>query len=275
MSDELENKTSAWQPLTFKGVARFARGSYNRVFLIELFVAFSFALAAVWFVGVGWAPVLEQAIERLGRGAVIEQGSLFWPGEKAERLAEGPFIEFIVTPGGDAAIGQTADLQVELTQHELKFRSLFGYLAIPYPADQRILLAPEEAAATWGAWKGPLFLIVFLGIVVGLLFLWPITAAFYTAPALLFGFYVSRPTTFPERFRLCSAALMPAALLLCAALALYALRQLSLVGFLVAWMMHLMLGWIYVAVGLLQLPTTSPLTGGNPFSSARTRPGGL
>lgn len=274
MSDDSENKTSAWQPLTFKGVARFARGSYNRVFLVEVFVAFAFALAAVSFFGTGWIPVLEQAIERLGRDAVIEAGELSWPGDKAERLAEGPFIEFIVAPAGDGSIGQTADLQIELGGRELKLRSLFGYLAIPYPTDRQIVLDPEEAAATWGAWEGPVLLMVFAGVVVGLLLLWPFLAVFYSAPALLFGFYVNRPTSFPERFRLCSAALMPAALFLGAALALYALRQLSLVGFLVAWILHVIIGWVYVAVGMMQLPTTSPAKS-NPFALGKGPKGSL
>lgn len=272
MSDSFENKAMAWQPLTFKGVARFAHASLNRLFLLQLAVAVAVACVTVWFVSLGWIPTLEQAIENLRPGAAIDRGRLLWPDDRAERLSEGPFIEFTASPRGDGAIGQTADLQVELTASELKLRSLFGYLAIPYPAEGAVGLSPGEAGASWGAWKGPTLALTFLATLVSLSLSWLALGMFYSAPALLFGFYVNRPTVFAERFKLCMASLLPAALFFAAAMVLYAIRQLSLVGLLVAWLLHIVLGWAYVAIAMLQLPAErSPK--GNPFADARSAGG--
>jgi hypothetical protein len=268
MPDRFESKAIAWQPLTFKGVASFAHASLNRLLLLQLAVAIAIASLTVWFVTAGWAPTLEQGIERLRPGAAIEQGRLKWPEQSAERLSEGPFIEFTVSPGGDGSIGQTADLQVDLTATELKLRSLFGYLAAPYPNGGDIGLSPEEAAASWGAWKGPALALIFLGTLVSLPLTWLALGVLYSVPALLFGFYIHRHTLFVERFKLCMAALLPAALFFAAAMILYTMRHLSLVGLLVAWILHILLGWTYVTVAMLQLPARKT-TAGNPFATSR------
>ena len=267
MSDESENKAGAWQPVTFKGVAQFAHASLGRLFLAQLAVAALTAIVVVWFLTTAWIPVVEQAIGQTRPGAAIEQGKLVWPGGQAQRLAESSFIEFIVAPGEDHGIGQTADLQVELSAGELKLRSLFGYLALPY-STERISLNPGDVEATWGAWKGPLAATVGGLTVVWLLVVWFVLAAVYSVPALLFGFYANRPTAFAERFKLSAAALLPAALLLDAAIFLYALGQLTLVGLVVAVVLHVALGWAYLIIAMLQLPTVETAEGGNPFTNS-------
>ncbi len=274
MSDPSEKKAAAWQPLTFRGVAQFARASSRRLFLAQLAVAVTVVTVSVWTVFVAWIPVTEQAIDNARQGAEIRGGNLVWPGGQAERLAEGPFIEFIVSPGGERSIGQTADLQVEFAHAELRIRSLFGYLAFPYATTGTTPLGPEEAAATWGAWKGPSLMIFAAFAMIWLLITWSALAACYTAPALLFGFYVNRRMGFAERYRLCAASLLPAALFLAAAIALYSLRQLSLVGLLVAWLLHILLGWTYVIVATLQLPAEKTAAR-NPFARPGAAKGGI
>ena len=90
-------------------------------------------------------------------------------------------------------------------------------------------------------------------------------ACVYSVPALLFGFYANRPTSFAERFKLSAAALLPAALLFDAAILLYALGQLTLVGLAVANVLHILVGWAYLIIAMLQLPMVEAATG-NPFS---------
>ena len=92
-----------------------------------------------------------------------------------------------------------------------------------------------------------------------------VLAAVYSVPALLFGFYSNRPMAFAERFKLSAAALLPAALLFDAAIFLYALGQLTLVGLGVAGVLHIALGWAYLIIAILQLPTVE-IAKGNPFS---------
>lgn len=269
MSDETENKVGAWQPLTFKGAARFAHASPGRLFLVQLAVAVTTAIVLVWFLTIGWIPVVDRAIKAAKPGAAIERGRLVWPGGQAERLAESSFIEFVVTPGGDNGIGQTADLQVELSAGEMKLRTLFGYLAFPY-SDGRISLNPGDVAATWGAWKSPLAALVGGFTVAWLLIVWFMVAAVYSVAALLLGFYANRPSTFYERFKISAASLLPAALLLDAAILLYGLGLLSLVGLAVANLLHFAVGWAYLIIAMLQLPAIETAKG-NPFSKSGGR----
>lgn len=271
MSDDSENKAGAWQPLTFNGAARFAHASLGRLFLAQFIVAVTTAIVLVWFLTIGWIPVVDRAIKETRPGAAIERGRLVWPGGQSQRLAESSFIEFVVTPGGDHSIGQTADLQVELSVDEVKLRSLFGYLALPY-SGERMSLSPEDVEATWGAWKSPLSAVIGGFTVVWLLMAWFVLAAVYSVPALLLGFYANRPSTFAERFKISAASLLPAALLLDAAILLYGLGLLSLVGLVVANALHFAVGWAYLVIAMLQLPTVETAQG-NPFSKFSGRGG--
>lgn len=271
MSDDTENKGGAWQPLTFKGAARFAHASPGRLFLAQLAVALTTAIVLAWFFKIGWIPVVDRAIEQTRPGATIERGRLVWPGGQAQRLAESSFIEFVVTPGGNHGIGQTADFQIELGAEELKLRSLFGYLALPY-SEERVSLSPEDLAAMWGAWRTPLAAAVGGLTVVWLLLFWVVLAAIYSVPALLLGFYANRPSTFAERFKISAASFLPAALFLDAAILLYAQGQLTLVGLAVANLLHFVVGWAYLIIAMLQLPTVET-SKGNPFSKSGGRGG--
>jgi hypothetical protein len=62
---------------------------------------------------------------------------------------------------------------------------------------------------------------------------------------------------------------MPGALLMSGAILLYSFNRLNLVGLLFAWLLHIVVGWIYVGIAPSRLPrlTAGPHPRDNPFGS--------
>jgi hypothetical protein len=97
-------------------------------------------------------------------------------------------------------------------------------------------------------------------------------ALIYSPVARLIAFFSDRKLGMGGSWRLCSAALIPGALLLSAALFLYGLAILDLLHLLLAVGLHLVVGWVYVVIATLQLPKgeIKMAPKGNPFSDAPT-----
>jgi hypothetical protein len=97
------------------------------------------------------------------------------------------------------------------------------------------------------------------------------------APVRLIAFYADREMKIGAAWRLAGAAMMPGALLMSGAVVLYSLHRLNLVGLLFAWLLHLVLGWIYVGIAPARLPrlSTALPRRRNPFGSGqrKTKPG--
>jgi len=262
-----------WQPLTFGGVASFARASSGRLFFVQFLMASLVAVSVVWFLIAAWFPVVQKAIAQLPAQGGIQHGQLQWTNTSPARLAEDAFLSIVVNANGSAPISQNADVQLELGRSGLRIKSLFGYLAVPYPADWVIGLNRAEAGPWWGAWRP--FILVGTGITVavGLWFSWLVLATIYMAPVRLIAFYADRELTIGAAWRVAGAALLPGALLMSGAIVLYSLHRLNLVGLLFAWLLHLVLAWIYAAIAparLPRLPTALPRRR-NPFGTERKK----
>ena len=54
-----------WQPITFGGVASFARASFGRLFIVQFIVALLVAGSVICFLVAAWFPVAQKAIARL------------------------------------------------------------------------------------------------------------------------------------------------------------------------------------------------------------------
>ena len=52
----------AWEPLTPRGVAAFARASFERLFIVQGLFALLAAAAVVWVLSDGVFPVIDDAI---------------------------------------------------------------------------------------------------------------------------------------------------------------------------------------------------------------------
>jgi len=260
--------TFAWEPLTPRGVAAFARARLSRLLLVQFVVASLAAAAAVWFLSDGCFPTVRTAIRHLPAVGEIRAGRLDWSGHTLQILAEGRVLAFIVDPNHSGQIHSPADVQIEFGAQTVRVISLLGYQDFPYPPDEIISFNRTELEPLWGAWEPEWLAITVLAVVAGLMLLWAAMATVYFLPAWLIGFLTNRDLNFRASWKLAGAALMPGALLLTAAIVLYDFAALDLIQFCFIVGAHFALGWIYLFLSQLFLPrieSTPPKN--NPFAS--------
>ena len=78
MTTPTEPPLPAWQPLTRRGVAAFARATMRRLLLVQFLFAVLSAGCVVWFLCTAWLPVVAEAIRQLPPGAEFRSGVLRW-----------------------------------------------------------------------------------------------------------------------------------------------------------------------------------------------------
>ena len=250
----METPVAPWEPITFGGAAAFSRASLGRLLLVQFIVALLVAASVLCFLISAWFPVIHEAIARLPEKGAIRRGQLDWAGPSPAWLAEGTFLSIIVDPAGGARTGQSADVQVEFERDSFKVCSLFGCLEIPYPQHWAVALNRTEAEPWWGAWRPFLLVGIAVGVVLGLMAIWLALAAFLSLPLRLIAFYSDRAATWPACWRMAGAVQLPGALLMSGAIFLYGFNRLNLVGFLFAWVLHLVSAWLYVGIIPARLP---------------------
>lgn len=266
-----------WQPLTFGGVASFARARWGRLLLLQTIVAAFVVAAGVVFLSRCWFPVMTQATQDLTAYGAVRGGQLAWPKTEAVVLAENRFLSLVVDLADSGATGQVADLQVEFTRDRIKFASLLGYTELPYPVGWAIELNRQTLDPWWNAWR-PAFL--FGGIVATLVFLfvsWFVLATLYALPVWVLAWIARRSASLAQCWRVAAAALLPGAIWLGGAILLYVGEQLSLVGLGAAFGLHFLIAWIYLLGAPFHLPTKSraiSATEKNPFTPASPAPPG-
>ena len=77
-----------WQPLTFSGVAAFARAPRGRLLLLQSLVAAFNVAVVVLLLLRGWFPVVNKAVQGLGDFGALRNARLAWPKTEAVVLAE-------------------------------------------------------------------------------------------------------------------------------------------------------------------------------------------
>ena len=261
-----ETPPTAWEPLTPRGVAAFARAGFGRLLLVQFIVALLAAGAVVWFVHNGCFPAIGVAIQKLPATGEIRSGRLDWAGGHPELLAEDRFLAFDVDLDHSGQISPISDVKIEFGRETVRVFSLFGYLDWPYPRDYIIAFNRNELEPLWGAWAAEILVIAGAVVTIGLLLSWWLLATLYFLPVWLFGLYTNRDLNFRQSWRLAGAALMPGALLLAAAIVLYGIGFLNLISFLFAFGAHFLIGWIYLFLSLIFVPRTQAAPRrGNPF----------
>jgi hypothetical protein len=262
-----------WQPITFGGVAAFSRGSLGRLLLVQFIVALFVAASVLCFLILAWFPAIQKAIARLPDKGAIRRGQLEWNSASPAWLTETPFLSIIVDAAGGSRSGQSADVQLELERNGFKICSLFGCAAVPYPKAWTLALNRAEDDAWWGAWRPFLLVGVGVGVVIGLMASWLVLATLYTPPLRMITFYSDRQATWQGCWRIAGAAQLPGALLMTGATFLYGVNRLNLVGFLFAWLLHVVTGWIYMGIAPARLPrlAAAPRRRGNPFGTGRKK----
>jgi hypothetical protein len=256
----------AWQPLTARGVAAFASATVGRLLLVQFIIALLVAGLVVWFVHKAWFPTISEAIRNLPSEGAIRSGRLEWPGPSPKCLAEGRFLALVVDLDHTGEARSPAQVQVEFGRQDFKVYSLFGYLRGAYPRRGAVAFNQTELEPWWGAWAPPILAIVAGLVVAGLMMLWACLATLYCLPVWLVGLFADRDCSLGGSWRLAGAALMPGALLMCAAILTYGWGALDLVRLTLAGAVHLVVGWVYVVVSPLCLPRHPEATANiNPF----------
>ncbi len=269
---KLPEQTSPWQPMTFGGVAAFATGTTARLLKVQLLMGLVASGCLVWFVASAWFAGLDAAIDRLPEQSAIRNGRLEWDPSAPPRLIEGPFLSITVNASGDANIGTPADLQLILGTESFRLQSIFGHWQLPYPRGWTLSLARSEVKPWWRA-RQPFLLAAGLAVgLLGLLLSWWLLAVTYAFPVRWIASAARRELTFAGSWRIAGASLLPGVLLMSVAVVSYGLHRLPLPGLLLAWVLHLLIGWVYAAVAPLCLPRRAvpPSAVGNPFRDEET-----
>lgn len=260
----------AWEPITPRGVAAFARASFERLFVVQSIVALLAAASVVWLLSKGIFPTVEAAIGQLPDSGEIHSGKLEWRADSPVMLAEGRIIALSVDLEHGGSLRSPADFQFEFGRESLVVYSLFGETEIKYPRGYVIAANQTDARPIWGAWAPDILGLSAIGTFFGLLIVWALLASFYCLPVWLICFYTNRDLGLGASWRLAGAALMPGALLLSASLVLYtySVGGFDFVQLCFAFGMHLVIGWIYVFVSPMFLNRALPSQKKNPFTQS-------
>jgi len=258
----------AWEPITPRGVAAFARASFERLFVVQSIFALIAAAAMVWILSDGVYPTIDTAISQLPETGEIHGGKLEWRDDSPVLLAEGRILAISVDIDHGGALRSPADFQFEFGRDSLRIFSLFGETELPYPPNYVIAANQTDARPTWGAWAPDILGLVAIGTFFGLLLVWAVLATVYMLPVWLICLFGNRDLTFSASWKLAGAALMPGALLLSLSIVLYDLNGFDLVQLCFAFGMHLIIGWVYLFVSPLFLKRALPAEKKNPFVPA-------
>jgi len=259
----------AWCPLTPRGVAIFSRASFARVFLVQFVVALLAAGVTVWVLNATWFPTISAAVDHLPQQGQIASGRLVWSADSPQLLAESRFLAIGVDLDHAAQARSPAHLQVEFGQTDIRFYSLFGCRSMAYPKAYAIGFNYQDLKPWWGAWAPILLALTAGATAVGLLLSWTLLATLYCLVVWLLGLYLNRELTLCGSWRLAGAALIPAALVMIVALVLYGLGQLDVVRLSAAFVLHFVIGWVYVVLGAIAAPGIGSLADKktNPFGT--------
>jgi hypothetical protein len=261
----------AWQPLTPRGVAAFAGARIGRLLLVQFIVALLVAGSVIWFLATTWFPSVREAIRQLPDTGLVENQRLDSPHASTTPLVENKFLDFVVNTEGAAAPSRTSDLRVEFRRRNFSVCSLFGCLNLEYPPGQAIQFNRPELESRWAAWELTLYSAAGIGTVAWLFASWLLLATVYSPVARLYAFFKDRRLTLLGGWKLASAALMPGALFAAAGIVLYGLGVIDLIRFLLLWVLHFFVGWVYLFLGPLSLPRASDAAPvkANPFGTPK------
>ena len=258
----------AWEPITPRGVAAFARASFERLFVMQSVIALIGAAAIVWVLKDGIFPTIDVAIGRLPDTGEIHAGKLDWREDSPVLLAESRILAFSVDVEHGGALRSPADFQFEFGRDSVRVFSLFGETEFAYPPGYVIAANQTDARPAWGAWAPDLLGLAAIATFFGLLLVWALLATIYFLPVWLICLFSNRDLNFRASWKLAGAALMPGALLLTVSLVLYEIGGFDVVQLCLAFGLHVVIGWIYLFVSPLFLNRALPAEKGNPFVKA-------
>jgi hypothetical protein len=272
MSTTLPETPAAWEPLTPRGVAAFARAPWGRLLLVQLLVALLAAGVTVGFLRTEWFPVVRAAIRQLPDEGEIRNQQLHWTGGAPRKLAGNHFLGLGVDLAHSGQLARESQIQLEFGRSDLQIMVSPGRMAVDYPAGWRIAFNRPELDSLWGAWLPELTAGAAVAAVAWLMIVWALLATVYCVPVRLITLYENRDLSWGQSWRLAGAALMPGALFLTFGMLVYTLSSMALVQLGVIWALHLVIGWIYLFISPFFLPRhPKAVPRGNPFAGERKK----
>jgi hypothetical protein len=265
-TDEDDEQPVAWNPLTPGGVASFANAPLGQLLSAQGAAAFLLWLTMMFYLSQSWVPAIDETIEALPAGSRIADGKLHIPNAGPVHLSDNRLISILWTTVD--APGTVSDIQIRLTPAGWQISALFGYISLPYPKLADYSLDRDALSPRWGAWR-PAIIPIVAGLgVIGVWIGWVILAAIYAWPIRVAVFFRDKLTSRLGCWKLCSAALLPGALLLTAAILFYSLGKIPVAGLTIAFAAHFVLGWSYLICGAFALPLLPEAAQlqGNPFT---------
>ena len=256
----------AWEPITPRGVAAFARASFERLLVVQTVVALLAAAAVVWVLTDGIFPTINAAIRQLPGAGEIRAGKLDWGDDSPALLAEGRILAFSVDLDHAGTLRSPADFQFEFGRTSVRIFSLLGGTELTYPPGYVLAANQTDARPAWGAWAPEILGLAALATFSGLLIAWTLLATIYALPVWLVCLFSNRDLSLLASWKLAGAALLPGALLLSSSLVLYELGGFDIVQLGFAFGMHLVVGWIYLFVSPIFLNRALPAGRKNPFN---------
>jgi hypothetical protein len=266
---------TAWQPLTFAGVALFATASLKRLLLIQFIFALLAAATVVWFLDSAWSPSIREAILNMPESGEIRDGKLDWPDAPPQLLAEGHFLGIVSDLRHTGEIRVPAHIQVELGRHDVRILSLFGYRDFPYPIRHSVLGCNRiDLLPRWGAWRPPILWVTFGTVVLALMLAWAILAFLCFLPVWLAGYFANRQLSVWGSWKLAGAALMPGCVVMILAILCYGFGLLDPVQLTATSIAHFLAGLVYSLTSPHFLPKLSIDEGiqKNPFEAPGPSP---
>ncbi len=281
MSTTAHTPGAAWEPLTPRGVAAFARASLGRLLVVQLLVAVLAGGVVVWVVHGDLFPVVRLAIQQLPPDGEIRGGQFAWHGDTPVQLAGNHWLSLRVDLTHSGKLGREAQLEVEFGREDFRVLLPLGYYIVhDYPSQSRLPFNQTELGPWWGAWQQALLAGAGILVILGLLASWTILATLYCVPGWMIAFLEDRDLKLLQSWRLAGAALMPGALFLTCGIFAYGLGLVDLPELAVLWILHFMVGWAYLAISPLFLPkrevkagNTNPFAGATPGPAAKSEDG--
>jgi hypothetical protein len=264
----------AWEPFTPAGIGRFAKTSLTRLFIVQMTFALLIAASVVWFVRAHWFPVAAQAIKQLPERAEISRAQLRWTGASPVVLAENRFLALSVDLEHEGNARSPAHFSIELGRKDFKIFSLFGYAKWKYPSGWVISLSRSDALPWWGAWSIPVLAMAAAVVVAWLMVLWAVLASLRCWVVWVSAVFTDRVLNLSGAWKVAAAGLMPGAVLLTATIAGYGFVAYGLIGLIVLFALHLLVGWIFSLWALTKIPieTAPAIPKQNPFAPTNLPP---
>ena len=276
--EEMPERPSGF-PFTLRGVASFAQTGWGRLFAWQFIVAITLGSSVLLVLVQHWAPVMNRAIgEHMPAETGLKEGRLIWLDDEPKVFAHNKYLCLAVDPEGAGDHGHMADVQIELRRGSWVCRSILGYSELEYSM-QDWPLTRKQFLPWWGS-RRP-FLLLGSGIVIGLLFWlgWIVLGLIGICPAKIVVFFTDRESELGKLWRMSSAALLPAGALLAMGFLCYAMGLLPMMGLLVLFPLHLILGGVYMFFSTFFLPkavvdSANPFDGNSPTNAKDEKPSG-